>query len=122
MYIENERKTSLLLHSMCSATKKSYYIRIDKYSNQNNWLIKYAFPYLEDNYNKSSMNQDISGAIYVADDYNGCPYCETKTICFCKCKQIFDTTRNDGYYTCPWCNVTDNYSTKEYFSTTGLGL
>lgn len=113
----NYMKESLVLICKCTKHHKKFCMRLDRYDKSSLWTIMVAFPYQNQmaSENFEANSKHFTGKVVNSDKYNGCPYCGSTYTNFCNCGNVFDTPGR-GYFTCPWCNTSDNYSPGEIFN------
>lgn len=96
----------------CPEVKRTYGVRVEEY--EGDWYRTWAFPISEikaarEGYDKST----ITGNLYPADEYNGCPYCKTRRFLQCgRCGKL-SCWNNEERITCAWCGLTGTTSVLE---------
>ena len=100
-----EKKSVLVAMVKCGKVHRTYGIRLEKNGN-NDYVGTWAFPIKEtaakhEGYDKTV----IRGGIRFANDYPGCPYCETSNLVVCDCGHLGCLILKDGKYRCEWCGT-----------------
>lgn len=104
-YLPPRKKECKLLSCKCSTTGKDYVLRLDRMREEKVWHMAYAFPF-HDSLRGDSTVVTSSEVITFGDDapdYNGCPYCKSKSIIFCNCGTRFCAEKIGTRVTCPGC-------------------
>jgi hypothetical protein len=102
------KKECKLLSCKCSTTGKDYILRLDRMRTEKVWHRAYAFPFHDSLRGDSTIALSSEVITFGADtpDYNGCPYCKSKSIVFCNCGTIFCAEKIGTKVTCPGCKQT----------------
>lgn len=100
---------AVALPAYCTKTRKMFGIRTEEVE-RGKWLQTWAFPISEENARREKITgTKISGEIYFADSYNGCPYCGATGWYECgHCGAIGCNDEGAKSVTCPKCGKTSN--------------
>lgn len=88
----------------CPEGDKIYGVRIEEY--EGDWYRTWAFPLDGRRASREGYDKEkITGNLYPADEYPGCPYC--KSVRFLKCENCGKLSCWNGQekVTCPWCGT-----------------
>ncbi len=88
----------------CPESKKIYGVRIEEW--EDDWYRTWAFPVDEKKAGREGYDkEEITGNLYPADEYPGCPYC--KAVNFLKCQNCgkLSCWQGNEKVECPWCGT-----------------
>lgn len=88
----------------CPESNKIYGVRIEEY--EGDWYRTWAFPLDGKRAEKEGYDKvKITGNLYPADEYPGCPYC--KSVKFIKCTSCgkLSCWNEKESICCPWCGM-----------------
>lgn len=90
----------------CKEVKKIYGVRMERTSS--GWKSTWAFPIKESSAKREGYEQTVlMGGLGTDPDYNGCPYCGTRTFVVCDdCKKLNCNIVIGEMFTCEWCGNT----------------
>lgn len=95
----------VIVMARCSNKKAPFGIRFIE-MDHNVWAGTWAFP-VKESYGREEKyeNNRIDGAIYLSDEYPGCPHCKYKSIVLCDaCKHVACYDGEMKSVVCPDCN------------------
>lgn len=95
----------------CPSSKKLLGVRIQK-KNDGKWYKVWSFPLEEKRARRESYDDNqINAAVYIGEEYKGCPYCGKRGFVQCgKCHKI--SCHDGSATTCPWCgNIMTQFKT-----------
>lgn len=118
-YMEEKMEAKVILMK-CPETKKVYGVRIEKY--EGDWYRTWAFPLDSRKAAHEGYDREkITGNLYPADEYPGCPYC--KSVKFITCGTCGKLSCDSGkkVVQCPWCGTRGRIMTIEKEIEFGVG-
>jgi hypothetical protein len=86
--------------------QKLYGMRVEQRGND--WAVTWAFPVNEKIINGEGYSIDdskITGRIILDDNYNGCPYCKTKSVIHCTSCDRVSCSYGTDTVECYWCHM-----------------
>ena len=87
----------------CKEAKKVYGVRMEKAGEM--WYSTWAFPVELSRAKREEYDSTVLiGKLGMTKDYNGCPFCGTKTFIICEsCKKLNCNIVKDETFLCEWC-------------------
>ena len=114
------KRTATVICAKCGKSKRMYGIRTEK--NNSHWQFTWAFPIKDEvskreGYSDTVINESPSNR----EDFNGCPYCHSKTMIYCNNCQKLNCYNGEEMFTCGWCGMTGSVSNTGWGSLSGGG-
>lgn len=99
------KKNAIVIIAACGKSKRKFAIRSEQISNA--WYFTWAFKINESRIKSEGFDKSkISGLLYVANEYPGCPHCGATGFVRCgSCGKISCFGENDKLFTCPFCGI-----------------
>ncbi len=96
----------------CPETGRIYGVRAEE--RHGDWFRTWAFPIDARRASSEGFDRnEIKGSLDYTEDYNGCPYCKTKTMVLCSRCGKLSCWNNEERITCGWCGLTGDVLTTE---------
>lgn len=98
--------------------RRLYGIRVEK--QPDHWALTWAFPIDESKAKSEGYDETVlNGTFHPSPNYNGCPFCGTKTFLHCpRCSKI-TCYHGESYATCAWCGLSGETKAQNNMSLKG---
>ena len=112
------KEAHIVLARCPQCNRRLYGIRVEK--QPDHWALTWAFPIDESKAKSEGYDETVlNGTFHPSPDYNGCPFCGTKTFLHCPLCSKSTCYHGESYATCAWCGLSGETKTQNNMSLKG---
>jgi len=120
--MRNPKRDEMVIMGTCQQTKRPFGITVEKQGKD--YVFTWAFKINEKSVKREGFDKNkVSGNIFMAEEYPGCPHCGALSWFQCgKCKQFVCMTYDQKIVRCPKCGNEGEVIAADKFDLSGGDL